>query len=120
MKKKPLLHYAGSLFAGTVLFAATALMSTTIGNAQSDKSHKKVDKTKQEQVYQHRQSKNILPFKDILKTVRTLISGEIIETEFEVEHGIPTYEFKYIDKAGRVREIYVNARTGNIIKEEID
>ena len=76
--------------------------------------------SKQEQVYQHQKSKDILPFKDILKIVRPLIHGEIIETEFEMEEGLPVYEFKYIDKSGRVREMYVNAKTGKVIKDELD
>jgi len=75
---------------------------------------------KQEQVYRHKQSKDILPFKDILKAIRPFVHGEIIETEFEIEHGLPTYEFKYIDKSGRVREMYVNAKTSKIIKDELD
>ena len=44
----------------------------------------------------------------------------IIETEFEYEDGVPVYEFKYIDRSGRVRELYVDARTGAILKDEAD
>ena len=109
MKK---IHLAVLIFAA--VFTADTFITGARGPARSEESDK------QEQVYRHRQSKDILPFEDILKVVRSRIRGEIIETEFEVEHGIPTYEFKYIDKSGRVREIYVNARTGKILKDELD
>ena len=102
------------LLACAVFVAAGGLVTSTRGNADSGSSDK------HEQLYRHGRSKEILPFKDILKAVRPFIQGEIIETEFENEHGIPTYEFKYIDKSGRVREMYVNAKTGKIIKDEED
>ncbi len=109
MKKLSLIFIA---YAG--LFAIGTFFLTTQAIADPDGS------SKQQQVYEHRKSKDILSFKDILKVVRPLIQGEIIETEFEIEHGIPTYEFKYIDKSGRVREMYVDAKTGKIIKDELD
>jgi uncharacterized membrane protein YkoI len=96
------------------VFAADIFFTGSRGTARSDEYEK------HEQVYRHRQSKDILPFRDILKAVKPFIRGEIIETEFEVEHGLPVYEFKYVDKSGRVREMYVNARTGKIIKDKLD
>jgi len=77
-------------------------------------------KSKQEQIYQQRQSANILPLEEILELLRPGFNGEIIETEFEYEDGIPVYEFKYISKRGRVREMYVDARTGEIIEDKLD
>ena len=71
-------------------------------------------------VFQYLQSKEILPFEEVLKIARERIKGVIIETEFEIEDGIPVYEIKYIDRKGRVLEIYINAKTGKILKEEID
>lgn len=48
------------------------------------------------------------------------INGEIIETEFEYDQGRPVYEFKYVDKKGRVQELYVDARTGILLKDKPD
>lgn len=63
---------------------------------------------------------DVRPLPEILKLVRPKIDGEIIETEFEYEHGRPVYEFKYVDKGGRVRELYVDARKGTIIRDKLD
>jgi len=76
--------------------------------------------SKHDEVLKFRQSSDILPFSKILEIVVNKTGGEIIETEFEYEYGVPIYEFKYISKTGRVREVYVDARTGRIIKDEAD
>ena len=72
-----------------------------------------------EDVFQYLQSKEILPFEEVLKIARKHIKGVIIETEFELEYGVPVYEIKYIDAKGRVLEIYINAKTGKILNEEV-
>ncbi|MBX6322497.1 MAG: PepSY domain-containing protein [Rhodospirillaceae bacterium] len=59
-----------------------------------------------------------LPLDRILAAVRPHIDGEIVETGFEREHGVWTYEIKYIDRAGRMREIHVDARTAEILEHE--
>ncbi len=95
-----------------LIFGGVSLGSTT---AYSD--HKK---KKYKNLYQLRKSLKVLPLLTILKKVRPLIKGKIIETEFEMEDGIPIYEFKYIDKNGHVLEMEVDARTGRVIKVERD
>ncbi len=104
-----------------IYFAVLLIVSIIIvlagTTAYSDSTSKK---NRHQDVYQQRQSHNILPFQEVLKKVRPHIQGEIIETEFEMEDGIPIYEFKYIDKNGYVLEMEVDARTGRIIKVERD
>ena len=102
-----------------VAMAATwiAAMPDAVFSGQSN-SHK--DLEKHEDVLRFRKKKDILPFSEILKAVRPQIQGEIIETEFEYEDGRPVYEFKYIDPSGRVIEMYVDAKTGKILKKEYD
>ena len=75
---------------------------------------------KHEQLYENIRRKKIMPFAKVLEKVRPFIKGEIIETEFDTEDGKPVYEFKFITKKGRVREIYVDAKTGELIKKEHD
>ncbi len=96
------------------LFAIAIVVLTASDLIASD------DRDEQEQVYRSQQSNSILSLRKILKVVRPHIKGEIIETEFEFEHGMPVYEIKYIDKSGRVREMYVDAKNGKIIKDELD
>ena len=62
----------------------------------------------------------VMSLADVLVAVRPYISGEIVETEFEKEDGVWVYELKYIDARGRLMEIYVDARTGRILKVEDD
>lgn len=62
----------------------------------------------------------VMPLADVLAAVRPHISGKIIETEFEREDGIWIYEMKYINRQGLLVEIYVDARTGLILKTEGD
>ncbi len=104
-----------------IFFLTIPLFIVLASSAVYSDSFKKKHKTsKHQKAYQHRKSHNILPFQEILKKVRPVIHGEIIETEFEIEDGIPIYEFKYIDKNGFVLEMEVDARTGVIIKVERD
>lgn len=67
-----------------------------------------------------REDGSILSLSEVLAVVEPQIEGDIIETEFEYEDGLPTYEFKYVDRNGRVREVYVDARTGTILSDEPD
>ncbi len=72
------------------------------------------------QILQQREAEKIRPLEEIMKMVKSRIKGELIETEFEFEDGVPVYEFKYIKKTGVVMELYVDARTGKVIKEKVD
>ena len=72
------------------------------------------------QILEQREADKIRPLEEILKMVKSRIKGELIETKFEFEDGIPVYEFKYITKSGVVMELYVDARNGKFVKEKID
>ncbi len=67
-----------------------------------------------------REDGSIQSLADVLAAIEPQIEGEIIETEFGYEDGVPTYEFKYVDRNGRVREVYVDARSGAILLDERD
>lgn len=70
--------------------------------------------------YRALQGGKILGLPEVLAIVRRRTSGEVLETEFDYEDGVPVYEFKYVDKTGRVRELEIDARTGAVIKDELD
>jgi uncharacterized membrane protein YkoI len=57
---------------------------------------------------------------DILAAVKDKLPGEIVGVEIESKHGVWYYEFRTVDKAGRIFEVYVNAKTAGIerIKEK--
>lgn len=57
----------------------------------------------------------IRPLAEIEAKVRARQPGEIIEIEIERKHGALVYEFKILDAQGRRRDIYVDARNGEIL-----
>lgn len=60
----------------------------------------------------------ILALAEILTRVRAQLGGEVVGVEFERKRERWLYEFKVIDPAGRLWEVYVDAATAAIIKRE--
>ncbi|XOC78265.1 PepSY domain-containing protein [Microvirga sp. M2] len=59
-----------------------------------------------------------LPLADILERVRSNLGGEIVGVSFEREHGRWVYEFRVIRPGGALVEVYVDAASGRIVKQE--
>ena len=57
---------------------------------------------------------DVLPLSQILEKLRGRVSGDITGIEIEHEEGRWHYEFRVIDHSGRVLEVHVDARSGNI------
>lgn len=66
------------------------------------------------------QKGEILPLEKILTLARAEKNGEVIETEFEKKHGRYIYEVEILDNQGQVWELKLDAKTGKLIKIEID
>jgi uncharacterized membrane protein YkoI len=62
----------------------------------------------------------ILALADVLRTVQAEVPGEVLEVEFEAEHGAHVYEFKILRSDGKVQEVEADAATGKITKIEDD
>ncbi|MGE3720197.1 MAG: PepSY domain-containing protein [Bauldia sp.] len=62
----------------------------------------------------------IRPLAEILNLVRGKLPGEIVRVKIERENGLWVYEFRVVDSKGRLFEVYVDGRTGEIkrIKEK--
>jgi uncharacterized membrane protein YkoI len=56
----------------------------------------------------------IRPLTEILNSVRSKLSGEIVGVKAERENGRWFYEFRLVDSRGRLLEVYVDARSGEI------
>lgn len=95
---------------------ACALASTvpTPGGARGDGKGQS-GREDHDRVHTERDRGNIEPLPNVLKQVWPSIEGEILEIEFEVEDGVPVYEIKFVGREGRVRELYVDARSGKIL-----
>lgn len=66
------------------------------------------------------QSGEALPLTQILAAVRGKLPGEITGVEIERKHGRWLYEFRAVDGQGRLFEVYVDGKTGEIerVKEK--
>lgn len=60
----------------------------------------------------------ILPLDKVLAAVRSQLVGEIAGIELEHERDRWVYEIKLIKPNGAVVELYVDAKTGTIVKEK--
>lgn len=59
-----------------------------------------------------------LALAEILTRVRADLGGEVVGVEFKRKRDRWVYEFKVIDPAGRLWEVYVDAATAVILKRE--
>lgn len=66
------------------------------------------------------QAGEIRSLADIIADVRDKLPGDIAGVEIEREKGRWLYEFRVIDKRGRLFEVYIDARDGTIqrVKEK--
>ena len=67
-----------------------------------------------------REKGEILPLEKILAFARAKKAGEVLETEFEKKDGRYIYEVEILDVKGQVWELKLDAKTGQLIKIEMD
>lgn len=65
-----------------------------------------------------REREEILPLEELLSRLDLGPGARILEIESEREHGRPIYEIEYVDEKGRIREVYVDAATGELLDGE--
>lgn len=100
---------------GCSLIAAATLMIVAPARADSD------DARDQEIARQALSEGRIKPLAEITEIVKPLLPGTILGVELEIEDGGRiVYEFDVIDKAGKLKEVDVDAATGIILKVEDD
>lgn len=66
------------------------------------------------------QKGEILPLKKILQINYKTMPGKVLEVELERENKHLTYEIEVLNEQGVVWEYKINAKTGKIIKKELD
>ncbi len=77
-------------------------------------------KSHQQTVRRAVQQKKILPLARIKQIVERKTKSEIISVELERKKRRWVYSFKIVDRRGRLREIYVDATNGSILKSKDD
>ncbi len=60
----------------------------------------------------------VLPLETIVAKVARDFPGDILDVEFEEEHGRVIYEVKTITKDGRILELEYDAATGALLETE--
>jgi uncharacterized membrane protein YkoI len=62
----------------------------------------------------------ILSLEKISKLAKSHKQGEILEVELEKKHGRYVYEVEILDNHSQVWELKLDARTGQLLKMELD
>lgn len=72
------------------------------------------DKVAPEAVRRAVEAGEIKSLADILASIRGKLPGEVAGVEIERERGRWVYEFRVVDDKGRLYEVHVDARSGEI------
>lgn len=62
------------------------------------------------------EQREVLPLGEVLAKIEQEQPGDVIEIELERKGGVWIYELELIDTDGRVRELDIDARSGEILK----
>jgi|SRR5689334_11037209 uncharacterized membrane protein YkoI len=76
------------------------------------------DHDKRDAVRRAVQSGDVLPLAQILPKVRSKVAGDVTGIDIERERGRWRYEFRIIGRDGRVLEVHVDARSGEVERVE--
>jgi uncharacterized membrane protein YkoI len=98
----------GARLGGLVLLVALAAAA---GAEAGGSGHATRD---QDEIRHAVESGEIRPLADLLAIVRSKLPGEITGVEIERKNGHWVYEFHVVDGKGRLIDVHVDARTGDI------
>jgi len=102
---------------GFVLLAALGL-SVSLGMADERRHRRPHDHAAVREALQRGE---VLPLVKILAIANQQVPGDVIEVELEDEKkGVLVYEIKILTGTGRVREVKIDARTGQVLNIEDD
>jgi uncharacterized membrane protein YkoI len=62
----------------------------------------------------------LVPLPRILELAQASVPGDVVKTELEAKNDRLIYEIKILTKSGRVREVKLNASTGEVLSIEDD
>lgn len=62
----------------------------------------------------------VMPLENVLAAVRDKIEGTVVRTKLKRKGGVWVYELKSIGRDGRMREVYVDAKTGVLLPHKGD
>ena len=72
------------------------------------------DEHERDEVHEAVERGDIRSLADILSAIRDKLPGEVVGVEVERKESRWVYEFRVVDREGRLFEVYVDARTAAI------
>ena len=100
------------------LAVLTVLLSALIPIVAAPSLARGDDPERRDEVRRAVEAGEVLPLAQILERLRDKVSGDVTGIEIDREDGRWRYEFRVIERSGRVLEVHVDARTGNIERIE--
>jgi len=104
----------GLLLVAAQLPAAGAWADSREERDHSDRRDRHVERSDHDAVRAAVEQGEIKPLAELLAMVKGKLPGEITGVEIERKHDRWLYEFRVIDKSGRLFEVYVDASSGDI------
>ena len=98
----------------TAALAVAALLTSAPGPAAA----RDRDAHRHDEVRRAVEAGEIRSLADILNAVRSKLPGEVAGVEIEHKDGRWRYEFRVVDGQGRLFEVYIDARSGEIERIE--
>ena len=97
-----------------------ALVVALVAAAPQQADARDQDELRRDEVRRAVETGQIRSLADILKAVREKLPGEVAGVEIDRKDGRWRYEFRVVDGQGRLFEVYIDARSGEIerIKEK--
>lgn len=62
----------------------------------------------------------ILPLEKITRSAKAVKPGKVLETELDLKNGAYIYEIEILDHKSQVWELKLDAKTGKLLKMELD
>lgn len=95
------------------LFLASMILAT-MGVSQG------AEATDQDDALRLQESGEILPLPTILRNAQAIQRGKLLEAEIRQENGVRIYELEIYGDDGRYYDLKFDARTGKLLKREVD
>ena len=108
---KPSMKIA-SLFSGVIIIGCVAFALGIFGGANEVKA----DMPREENLQKDLQS--LMPLEKLIIKAQSMHPGRLIEAELKTIDGHDIYEIETLDGAGKVWEIYFDAKTGELVDYE--
>lgn len=100
----------------TVAVAASVLVLAAPASAKRDRDRGGEHEYEHDAVRDAVARGEIKSLADIIEAVRGKLPGEIVGTQLERKHDTWLYEFRTVDRDGRLFEVYVDAANGEVVR----